>query len=125
VIVGLGRQLPQHEPYRNFPLAPNPSFVPSTARQKCVCLDRQSYQNVSRETLLSDWTLKSDKTLVWHITLFLRKQGRLRFLPRRFRKSQMAEGMRREDSSARRALHEPTLDEKRFDNVLDRIARLG
>jgi hypothetical protein len=65
------------------------------------------------------------QNLVWHITLFLRKQGKLRFLPRRFRKSQMAEGMRREDSSARRALHEPTLDEKRFDNVLDRIARLG
>jgi hypothetical protein len=37
----------------------------------------------------------------------------------------MAEGMRREDSSARRALHEAPLDEKRFDNVLDRIARLG
>ncbi len=74
----------QHELYRKRPPAPNPGFVQIPAQQKCVGADRQSDQNVSRETVLSDWTLKSDKTCVWHITVFLRKQWKLRLLPRGF-----------------------------------------
>src|ERR1700732_2346033 len=37
----------------------------------------------------------------------------------------MAEGVRRQYSAARGALHEATLDKEGFDNVLDPIARLG
>src|SRR5580693_4003786 len=37
----------------------------------------------------------------------------------------MAEGVRRQYSPARGALHEATLDKEGFDNVLDPIARLG
>ena len=37
----------------------------------------------------------------------------------------MAEGVRRQHSAARGALHEATLDQEGFDNVLDPIARLG
>jgi hypothetical protein len=51
----------QFKPYHDIPLARNPSFVSWYARQKCVCADRRSYQNVSRETLLSDWSIIPDK----------------------------------------------------------------
>src|ERR1700682_893423 len=37
----------------------------------------------------------------------------------------MAEGVRRQYSAARGALHEASLNKKGFDNVLDPIARLG
>src|SRR5580704_11459188 len=37
----------------------------------------------------------------------------------------MAEGVRRQYSTARGALHEASLNKKGFDNVLDPIARLG
>ena len=37
----------------------------------------------------------------------------------------MAEGVRRQHSAARSALHEAALDKEGFDNVLDPIARLG
>jgi hypothetical protein len=49
------------KPYRNIPFALNPLFRCRHASQKCVCADRRSYQNVSRETLLSDSAPKSDK----------------------------------------------------------------
>ena len=51
----------QFKPYHDIPLARNPSFVSWYARQKCVCADHRSYQNVSRETLLSDWSIIPDK----------------------------------------------------------------
>ena len=37
----------------------------------------------------------------------------------------MAEGVRRQEPPARRALHEALLDEIGLDDVLDRVARLG
>src|SRR5450631_3410527 len=37
----------------------------------------------------------------------------------------MAEGMRRQDPPARRALHEALLNQERFDNILDGVARFG
>ena len=37
----------------------------------------------------------------------------------------MAEGVRRQEPPARRALHEAELDEIRLDDVLDRVAGLG
>ena len=57
----------KHKPYRRFPLAPNSRLTPLRAPQKCFCADRQSDQNVSRETLLSDWRVKPDKTDVSRI----------------------------------------------------------
>jgi hypothetical protein len=41
---------------------PNRRAALRVALQRCICAERQSYQNVSRETLLSDWNLKSDKS---------------------------------------------------------------
>src|SRR5208282_6005474 len=45
---------PQIEPYLRCKLAQNPGSIPRPALQICFCAVRQSYQNVSRETLLSD-----------------------------------------------------------------------
>src|SRR5208337_4564508 len=55
------RNKTQFKHYHDIPLARNPSFVSWYARQKCFCADRRSYQNVSRETLLSDWSIIPDK----------------------------------------------------------------
>ena len=52
----------QHKPYPNTPLPPNPGFSPCHARQKCICAECQSYQNVSRETFWYDWGLVPVKT---------------------------------------------------------------
>jgi len=35
----------------------NHHAVRCAALRRCICAERQSYQNVSRETLLSDWGL--------------------------------------------------------------------
>jgi hypothetical protein len=53
---------PQVKPYRNFLLAPNPSFVSRRTLRRCICADRQSDKNVSRETLLSDLPIIPVKT---------------------------------------------------------------
>ena len=44
----------KHKPYRNIVLEPNPGFVSRRALRKCVCANRQSYQNVSREAFWYD-----------------------------------------------------------------------
>ncbi|MDQ6703772.1 MAG: hypothetical protein M3Z96_12070 [Pseudomonadota bacterium] len=51
------------KPYRTISLDPNPSFVSHRALRKCGCANRQSYQNVSRETFWYDPRAKSDKNL--------------------------------------------------------------
>jgi hypothetical protein len=53
---------PQLKPYRNFLLAPNLSFVSRRTLRRCICTDRQSDKNVSRETLLSDLAIIPVKT---------------------------------------------------------------
>jgi hypothetical protein len=66
-----------------------------------------------------------NRSITLRFAVFLRKEPQLRPLPHGFRKTKMAEGVRRQYSAARGALHEATLDKEGFDNVLDPIARLG
>jgi hypothetical protein len=66
-----------------------------------------------------------NRSITLRFAVFLRKESQLRPLPHGFRKTKMAEGVRRQYSAARGALHEATLDQEGFDNVLDPIARLG
>ena len=57
--------------------------------------------------------------------ILLSKEPKLRFVVRGLGKPQMAEGVRSQHAAARGALYEAALDQKGFDNVLDRITRLG
>src|SRR5262245_60611596 len=52
------------------------------------------------------------------------EKSELRRVARRLGETEMAEGMRREQPPARRALDESLLNQKRLDDLLDRIARL-
>src|SRR5438309_105305 len=54
----------------------------------------------------------------------LAKQPELRGIARRLGEAEMAEGVRREQASARGALDETFLDQKRLDDLLDGVARL-
>src|SRR5450631_4362134 len=44
----------------NFRLPQIPASYRPPTQRKCVCADCQSYQSVSRETVLSDWAAKPD-----------------------------------------------------------------
>src|ERR1700722_589966 len=57
--------------------------------------------------------------------LLLLEQSGLRSLAPRLGEAEMAEGVRRQEAPARRALHEAKLDQIGLDDVLDRVAGLG
>src|SRR5580693_8991164 len=57
--------------------------------------------------------------------LLLLEQSGLRSLAPRLGEAEMTEGVRRQKTPARRALHEAKLDEIGLDDVLDRVAGLG
>src|SRR5580704_19045109 len=57
--------------------------------------------------------------------LLLLEQSGLCSLAPRLGEAEMAEGVRRQEPPARRALHKAELDEIGLDDVLDRIAGLG
>src|SRR5216117_629018 len=57
-----------------------------------------------------------------NVALAVAKQPELRRIARGLGKTEMAEGVRGQQPSARRALQIAALDQKRLDDVLDRIA---
>src|SRR5262245_43889597 len=58
------------------------------------------------------------------VLLLLPEQPELRRIARGLGEAEVAEGMRRQQPAARRALDEALLDHERLDDLLDRVARL-
>src|SRR5436305_13113373 len=67
------------------------------------------------------------RSLVASVDLFVAavaEQPELRGIARRFSEAEMAEGLWRQQPTARRALEQAALDQVRLDDVLDGVARL-
>src|SRR5260370_7197530 len=67
--------------------------------------------------------MRGSRSLV--ILRSLLEQLELSGIARGLGKAEMPERVRGQQPAARRALQKPALDQERFDDVLDRVARLG